>query len=197
MISPMTDLPNGDISALLNRIARGDDKAAKTLYGHYFRFLYAYVRHQLPSDQAAEEVTQDVFISVFLKPQAFGGNSKFSTWLCAISKNKSVDWWRKNKEVLTADHTDESAEDDEIDPDWDFVAQLEEKQDHDALRHCVDKLPVEQKEAVFWTYFKEESVDVVAKQMGCPMGTVKSRLFNARRSLHDCMTRWIAGGRYA
>lgn len=193
----MNDLPIDDISRLLNQIVRRSDKAAKQLYEHYFGFVYAFVRHQLPVDQAAEDVTQDVFVSVFLKPQSFSGNSKFSTWLCGIAKNKCVDWWRKNRDSVSNENDDEQQLDDQLDPNWDFVADLQIKQDHEALRHCVDKLPAEQREAVFWTYFQDEGVDVVAKQLECPAGTVKSRLFNARKRLHDCMSRWLAGGRYA
>lgn len=193
----MNDLPFDDVSKLLNQIERRDDKAAKQLYEHYFGFVYAFVRHQLPADQAAEDVTQDVFVRVFLKPQAFSGNSKFSTWLCGIAKNKCVDWWRKNRDSVAYENDDEQQLEDQLDPNWDFVTNLQIKQDHEALRHCVDKLPAEQREAVFWTYFQDERVDVVAKQLECPAGTVKSRLFNARKRLHDCMSRWLAGGRYA
>lgn len=49
---------------------------------------------------------------------------------------------------------------------------------------------------VFWVYYKDEGVDSFAKHGGCTVGIVKSRLFNARRKLHVCMSQWIAGGRY-
>ncbi len=197
IIPEMHDLQLVEVSKILNRIVNCDDKAAKQLYEHYFGFVYAFVRHQLPFDQAAEDVTQDVFVSIFLKPQSFAGQSKFSTWLCSIAKNKCVDWWRKNRDIAPNITDVDQQLDDQLDPNWDFVADLQIKQDHEALRHCVDKLPAEQREAVFWTYFQDEGVDVVAKQLGCPAGTVKSRLFNARKRLHDCLSRWLAGGRYA
>lgn len=180
----------------MNRIAARSNSAAKILYQHYFRFLYAYVRHRLPDDAASEEVAQDVFLSAFSKPEAFAGQSKFSTWLCAIAKNKSVDWWRKHKGDISYEDLDDGFLDGQMDPDWDFTAKLETEQDHAALRHCIDRLPVEQREMVFWVYYQDASVGSVSKHGGCAEGTVKSRLFNARRKLHDCMLQWIAGGRY-
>ena len=192
----MTDLPNPEVIDLLKQISMRSDAAAKILYKHYFRFLYAYVRHHLPNDAASEDVTQDVFLSTFSKPDSFTGQSKFSTWLCAIAKNKSVDWWRKYKGDISYEDLDENYLDNQLDSDWDFTAALETAQDHAALRHCIDRLPVEQREMVFWVYYQDESVGNVAKHGGCAEGTVKSRLFNARRKLHDCMSQWIAGGRY-
>jgi RNA polymerase sigma-70 factor (ECF subfamily) len=192
----MTDLPNQEVIALLKQIASRSESAAKVLYQQYSRFLYAYVRHRLPDDAAAEEVTQDVFFSTFSKPDSFTGQSKFSTWLCALAKNKSVDWWRKYKGDISYEDIDENYLDDQMDPDWDFTEALETTQDHEALRHCVDRLPMEQREMVFWVYYQDESVGGAAKHGGCAEGTVKSRLFYARKQLRDCMSRWIAGGRY-
>lgn len=192
----MTDLPNPEVIALLEKIGKRDDEATKTLYTHYSGFLYAYVRHRLPDDAASEEVTQDVFLSTFSKPDSFTGQSKFSTWLCAIAKNKSVDRWRKYKGDISYEDLDENYLENQVDPNWDFTAALEAIQDHAALRHCIDRLPVEQREMVFWVYYQDESVANAAKHSGCAEGTVKSRLFNARRKLHDCMSQWISGGRY-
>lgn len=192
----MLDLPIQTLKELLNQIGQKDDQAATRLYRHYHGFLYAYIRHRLPDDAAADEVTQDVFLSVFQKSHAFGEQSKFSTWLCGIAKFKAADWWRKkNGEVPLDDVADEVMEA-APDPNWDFVARLESAQDAQALRYCIDRLPVEQREAVFWAYYEDAGLEQVARQQGCPVGTVKSRLSNARQRLRGCVSRWIEGGRH-
>lgn len=192
----MTDLPNQTIAEILNQLGQGDDKVATRLYRHYHGFLYAYIRHRLADDAAAEEVTHDVFLSVFQKPEAFGGQSKFSTWLCAIAKFKAADWWRKQKRELPLDDVADEVIEAEPDPNWDFVARIESAQDAVAVRHCIDQLPANQREAVFWIFYQDEGLENVAKHQQCPVGTVKSRLFNARKQLRDCVSRWIEGGRY-
>lgn len=192
----MTDLPNQTISEILNQLGQGDDKAATRLYRHYHGFLYAYIRHRLADDAAAEEVTHDVFLSVFQKPQTFGGQSKFSTWLCAIGKFKAADWWRKKKGEVPLDDVGEEIIEAEPDPNWDFVSRLEAAQDAEAVRFCIDKLPTDQREAVFWVFYQDAGLEEVAKHQNCPVGTVKSRLFNARKRLRDCVSRWIEGGRH-
>jgi len=90
---------------------------------------------------------------------------------------------------------DENDQYDQIDPNWDLVANLEAKQDSEAMLKCIDKLPTDQREAIFWVHYQEEGLEVVAKHLECPVGTVKSRLFNARLKLRDCMSRWRKGGR--
>lgn len=192
----MDDLSNDEVGNLLNQIANGDDQAAKQLYQRYFGFLYSYVRHQLADSAAAEDVTQEVFVSVFLKPQAFADQSKLSTWLCGIAKNKCVDWWRKNGNRLDMCNDADSVQDDQIDPNWDLLANLQTQQDRQAMRDCVDALPPEQREAIFWVYFQDAGLEAVAKHLDCPTGTVKSRLFNARKKLRGCMSRRVTGASY-
>lgn len=192
----MKDLPNQTIVELLNQIDQGDDKAATRVYRHYHGFLYAYIRHRLADDAAAEEVAHDVFLSVFQKPQGFGEQSKFSTWICGIAKFKVADWWRKQKITVPLDDVGDEFIETEPDPNWDFVARLEAAQDAEALRQCIDKLPADQREAVFWAFYQDAGLEDVAKHQNCPVGTVKSRLFSARKRLRDCVSRWIEGGRY-
>lgn len=193
----MTDLPVATLAQLLNQIGLGDDKAAIRLYRHYHGFLYAFIRHKLPSDADAEEVAQDVFLAVCKKPQAFHRKSKFSTWLCGIANYKIVDLRRKQGHSLPIADVDDEVMQDQPDPNWNFVERLEAEEDEEALRHCRDVLPDEQKEAIFWVFYQGDGLDAVAARQECPVGTVKSRLFNARKRLHDCMTRWLQGGRYA
>lgn len=192
----MIDLPKAEVIDLLRQVAASKDAASKTLYKHYFDFLYAFVRHRLPEDAASEEVTQDVFWAVFAEPEDFSGDSKFSTWLCAIARNKSADWWRKNRGHFSQESMDDEFLENQVNPDWDFTKSLEVAQDHAALRHCIDRLESHRKEMVFWVYYQYESMDSAAKYFDCAPGTVKSRLYAIRNLLHDCMTRWIAGGRY-
>ena len=58
---------------------------------------------------------------------------------------------------------------------------------NDILRECIDQLPITHREAFFWVWFEEESMEVVAERLSCPTGTVKSRLFNARAKIADCV----------
>lgn len=191
----MTDLPTHEVLLLLKQIAVGNDKAATELYRRYAGFVYAYVRHLLPDDDGAEEVCQDVFFAAFSKPDKFAGQSKFSTFLCSIAKFKAADWWRKSgRNVPTADVDDDVLA--EIgDPNWDFTEGLSQEQDHEAMRLCIDKLNAKHREVIFSVYYEALGVADVAKKLECPVGTVQTRLFYARKTLRNCMENWVKGGR--
>jgi RNA polymerase sigma-70 factor (ECF subfamily) len=192
----MTDLPDQTLAELLNQIGKSDDKAFRRLYDYYHSYVYAFVRHCVAVDATAEELTDDVFMYVYSKPQAFGFRANFSTWLCSIGRNKAIDLWRKQKKELFLQDVDEQILENAPDPNWDFVARFESEQDADAVRYCLDRLPAVHREAMFWVYYEDAGLEAVAKHQNCPVGTVKSRLFNARQSMRDCVSRWIEGGRH-
>ena len=124
----MTDLPAATIAELLNEIGRGDEKAVIRLYRHYHGFLFAFIRHKLSNDADAEEVTQDVLMAVCKKPQTFRGQANFSTWLCAIAKFKVIDLRRKQSRGLPMTEVDDELIQEQADPNWNFVAQIEHVQ---------------------------------------------------------------------
>lgn len=189
----MEDLPVQFVTALLNRIAQGDDKAATELYRRYYGYVYAYLRYKMGDELAAEEAAQDVLLAVCRKPTSFQGQSKFTTWLCGIANNKAVDWRRKSgRNVPVADIEDEVLE--ELhDPDPDIVQQMADSQNAEAVRRCVESLPDKHREAVLMAYFEEVGMAEIAERMACPEGTVKSRLSHARAKLLDCLKRWLGG----
>ena len=187
----MKDLPAQELADLLNRIGEGDDKAFTRLYRHYHGFIYAYLRHRMADEHAAEEVAHDVFVAVFKRPLSFGGTSKFSTWLCGIANNKAVDWGRHDRRTVQVAEIKDDALAAIADPQADFVARLEEIQGEEAVRDCVDALPDAHREAVFFAYYQDEDMAAIAQRQSCPVGTVKSRLSNARKKLVDCLSRWM------
>jgi RNA polymerase sigma-70 factor (ECF subfamily) len=183
----MTDLPDLTLRDLLNRIDRGDDSALERLYRHYRRSLYAFVRHQIPDDAAADEIADDVFLVVLRKPTAFNGSSSFHTWLCGIARNRCRDWWRKRgredeRSVAADGYLDSLAA-----ADWQVLERLERDERDAAVRECIDRLPAAHRETVYWSIYEELSIDDVGARMNCPPGTVKSRLFHARAKLRDCI----------
>jgi len=72
-------------------------------------------------------------------------------------------------------------------PDWDLLSRLESEELNEVMQECIDRLPVTHKEAFFWTWYEEEPLSVVAERLNCPAGTIKSRLFNARAKIADCV----------
>jgi RNA polymerase sigma-70 factor (ECF subfamily) len=191
----MDDLSPTHLQVLLNQIAQGHDKAMEALYRHYHRQLFAYIRHLVPVDEAAEEILQDTFMAVHNKPLAYNGECKFFTWLCSIAKNKALDWWRTMKRQQTKDMTelDEILADSTPDLSWDVHEHYEHSELNLAIMGCLDKLPDTQREAAYWTFYHDLRGSEVARIAGAPENTIKTRLLHARSKIRDCLERAYPG----
>lgn len=185
----MKDLPFKELKILLNKVAVGDNKAVETIYNHYQASLYAFIRLRVRDEEAAEEILNDTFMIAIKKPEQFDGSSEYKTWLCGIAKNVCGTWIRKQNTGVARSiiEVEEDVFENLPSPDWDIVSKLEDQEMDDVLRECIDKLPVTHKEAFYWTWFEEEPMDVVAERLECPIGTIKSRLFNARAKIAECV----------
>ena len=185
----MKDFSEPELVKLLNQIALGDNKAVEILYRHYQASVFAFIRLRVRDDAAAEEILNDTFMIAIQKSEQYNGTSEYKTWLCGIAKNVCGTWIRKQNTGVARSivDVDEEVFDNLPSPDWDIVSRLESQEMDDVLRECIDKLPITHKEAFYWTWFEEEPMEVVAERLECPLGTIKSRLFNARAKIADCV----------
>jgi RNA polymerase sigma-70 factor (ECF subfamily) len=185
----MKNLPPEDVTKLLNQIALGDNKAVEVIFRHYQSALFAFIRLRVRDDSAAEEILNDTFMIAFQKTAQYDGKSEFKTWLFGIAKNVCGTWIRKQNTGMARAtiEIDEALFDNLPDPDWDVVSRLESQEMDEILRECIDSLPITHREAFFWTWFEELPMDLVAERLSCPVGTIKSRLFNARAKIADCV----------
>jgi len=185
----MKNLPASDLKVLLNQIGAGDNKAVEKVFRFYQASIFAFIRLRVRDDHCAEEILNDTFMIAFQKPGQYNGSAEFSTWLCGIAKNVCGTWMRKHHSGVGQLVVD--VQGDELEnvptPDWDLLSRLESEELHEVMQECIDRLPVTHKEAFFWTWYEEEPLSVVAERLNCPAGTVKSRLFNARAKIADCV----------
>jgi RNA polymerase sigma-70 factor (ECF subfamily) len=166
---------------LFARIRAGDNLALQTLYGRHHVKVFRFAMRLLRNEQSAEDIVSEVFIDVWRNPGGFEGKSEASTWLLAIARNKAYSLLRKRKE----DHIDDEAaaeiEDETDDPE--VVAQKKSK--GDLLRACIARLSVEHREVIDLVYYHDKSIEEVALIVGVPEGTVKTRMFHARKKLSE------------
>lgn len=163
---------------LISRVRGGDRHAFEELYRLYRvrleRFLGKLVRHP----QLAEEVLDDTLLVVWERAAGFKGESKLSTWIFAIAYRKAMKALRRyDAPVEDPDAENRASQDD--DPEQAFGhARL-----HDLLREAMAELSPEHRGVVELTYFNDLSYREIAEIMDCPVDTVKTRMFYARRHL--------------
>ena len=162
-------------------IRAGDPLALQTLYGRHQVKVYRFALRLLRNEQAAEDVVSEVFIDVWRNATGFEGRSEASTWLLAIARNKAFSLLRKKKEQGLDDDAAADIEDAADNPE---VA-MQKKTKGDLLRACLARLSAEHREVIDLVYYHDKSVEEVAAIVGAPEGTVKTRMFHARRKLSE------------
>ncbi len=154
------------------RIASGDVEATEKFVRENYAFVYRSLRHLTRHREDAEDLTQQAFIKARVGIESFRGNSELKTWLLRIAFNEYAQWKRRSRHSVMLP-TDQSAED----PGYGaFVT-------GDSLLSALATLPDKQREAIVLHEIEGLSVVQIAKITRSPAGTIKARLFYARRRL--------------
>jgi RNA polymerase sigma-70 factor (ECF subfamily) len=177
-------MENEQVFELLQRMAEKDERALREIYGVFSRKVYAFALNRLRNPAQAEEIVVDTMHEVWKHPGRFRGESRFSTWLLGIARYKILSALRaRDPEHEDIDDMNETLP--SSDPD--AFAQLAEQQRREGVRLCMDKLPEEQRECLHLVYYEGASLTEVASVQECPENTVKTRLFNARQKIKNCL----------
>ena len=179
-------MDNDEVLRLLERIGQADEAAFRELYRAFSRRLYAYVLRQLGDPAQAEEIVADTLYEVWRQPAKFRGDSQFSTWLIGIARNKVLMAFRSRKPDAKHDDLDDVAESIANDDPSAFEI-LAQRQRHEGVRQCMDKLSSEHRECVHLVFYEGMGLAEVASLQACPENTVKTRLFHARQKLKNCL----------
>ena len=162
----------------IRRVAQGDKRAFELLYRCYFRRLTRFLDPITRRPQLTEEILDDTMVVVWHKAASFNGASSLSTWIFAIAHNKAMKALKREKRLsevpYEADETRESPS-----PEGDFI----EVQTRTGLQHFLAALSAEQRAVVELTYYYGHAYGEIAEIVGCPVDTVKTRMFHARRKL--------------
>jgi len=167
-----------DEVALIERVARGDTRAFETLYRHYFPRLVRFIERMTRRPELVEEILNDTMFVVSTSAHKYNRSSKVSTWIFAIAYRKSL---KALRDVDIPVESDESADAiaDPMEP-RDEVVQAQLRR---VLSEAVDALSANHRAVIELTYFHEIGYREIAQIMDCPVETVKTRMFHARRRL--------------
>lgn len=161
--------------ALLEGIAAGDREALTELYARYHARLFRFVYRLTRSHTAAEELVNDIMLATWRSAGTFRGDSKPSTWIFGIAYRQALKRMSR-KRLSIASYLD-------VDrlPDGDTRSFEQE----DWVQQGIGSLPPTQRLAVELVFYLGLSYDEVATVTDCPVNTVKTRMFHARRKLKE------------
>lgn len=181
-----------DIDQLLvERVQQGDKRAFELLVAKYQRKLMRLVSRLVRDQAEAEDVVQEAFIKAYRAIPQFRGESAFYTWLYRIGINTAKNYLvTQGRRAPTS--TDADVEEAESFDDGDYLrdintpeSMLATKQIAETVNLAMDALPEELRIAITLREIEGLSYDEIAEAMGCPIGTVRSRIFRAREAIAE------------
>lgn len=168
---------------LISHVAAGDMHAFESLYRAYFPKLTRFLDRLTRRPQLIEEIVNDTMLVVWKKAHTFDLSCKLSTWIFAIAYRKALKALQSLDDPVECDFEEFS---DEAGHEPDNQAQHHEL--HELLAQAVDTLSVDQRAVVCLTYFHGLEYKEIADIMDCPVNTVKTRMFHARRQLEAVLS---------
>lgn len=178
VMGEMAKRPQVDEERLLRRVAAGDQKAFRDLYGRYYRRVFGFVFKVLRSPELVEEVVDDVLLAVWRGAARFDGRSRPSTWILGIAHRQSLKALSRRHRSLAP-----PPELPEPPPPETPESIMARRETASALGRGLSELSPEQRAVVELAFYHGLSYREVAEIVGCPVNTVKTRMFHARRRL--------------
>lgn len=170
--------------ALVFAAKNGNTKCFEELYKIYYDKIYALAMTMVKNSADAEDVLQITFVKAWQKIDKLENVSAFNTWIQRITINQCNSILRGKKQSFSIDDESEDGEILQIESDLLLPEQYAEQDDLSIrLKEIVDDLSVVQRETILLYYYNELSVEEIAETMDCSVGTVKSRLFLARKAI--------------
>jgi RNA polymerase sigma-70 factor (ECF subfamily) len=136
--------------------------------------------------ESADEIMVDTMYEVWRTAGKFRGDSRATTWILGIARNKVLMAMRSRPNAKYDDIDDYADTIDSEVPDG--YAILAEKQTRELIQRCIQRLSEKHRECIHMTHFEDMSMPEVASVLGIPEGTVKSRLSHARTQLAACVS---------
>lgn len=172
----------------LLRSLRADGDAFETLYREFYPRLFDFVLRILGQPSDVEETINDTMLVVWNKADEFAERSKISTWIFGIAYKKALKRLKSNKRLASR----------EVQLDMDFedpsnpLDAVSDRVLLERIKLAVGQLPIAQRSIVHLAFFYGHTYPEIAEIVGCPVNTVKTRMFYARERLRPLLDKAVA-----
>jgi len=174
------DLPRSEDELLVVRCQLGEPEAFDDLIGRWHGPLWQYIRRMSGRDEEAQDILQDVWLRVIRGIPRVRDGSRLRGWLFGIARRVLMDRLRRQYALPAA--SDVNADDLAAEPH-----SPDREPSFEALDVAIEALPLIERETLTLFYLRDLSLAEIAEALEIPVGTVKSRLFRARRMARAVM----------
>lgn len=173
---------------LVARVQKGDRRAFDLLVIKYQKRIIALSYRFVNDPMEAQDIAQEAFIKAFRAAPGFRGDSAFYTWLYRITINTAKNYLqsrgrRAPLHDMDVDDEEQFVADQNLENNASPEALMQRDQLKSVIFSCMEKLPDELQQAIKLREMDGMSYEDIAVAMGCPVGTVRSRIFRAREAI--------------
>jgi len=197
--------PNDQDEELLKRSAKGDEEAFAALYRRHADVLYRFAFRMTGSSWGAEEIVQDVFMTLVRGPGKYDvERGTLPAFLFGIARNKIMKYNERLPREISLVERQEDGSGGGLTLRDSFTPAMwaEQRERLEKVRAAVMELPIEFRETVVLCELEEMTYDQAARMLDCPIGTIRSRLHRGRalllaklEMLRDAPRRWSSVAR--
>ncbi len=175
-------------SRIVQKVLRGDVNAFEKLVLEYEKNIYNIALRMTGNSEDASDMTQEAFIKAYNSLQSFRGDSKFSVWIYRIATNVCLDFLRSKSRRPTVSLSVEDNEGEDVQLDVADESQspellLDRQMTRESVRRGLETLSPEYRQILLLREIQGLSYDEISQTLGLEVGTVKSRIFRARKKL--------------
>ncbi len=174
------DLSNPD-DLVIHEIRNGNYEAFGKLVRRYENFAYTLIRGLVGNDEAARDITQEVFLRAYRSIRRFERRSSFKTWLYRISYNTALAHISREKKMA---EREDNAAPDRIDNSY------KNQSVRITLDRIIGELKPEYRAVIILYYYEDLKYEEIAETLDCPVGTVKIRLYRAKYELKQLWSKY-------
>ncbi|EQB86083.1 hypothetical protein M918_16295 [Clostridium sp. BL8] len=178
MVGMKSDMLLEDIR-LVDKVLQGDIESFNNLVNKYEVMVLRFVYNMIKQKEAAEDITQEVFITIYNKLEMYDRKHSFSNWILQISKNKTIDYIRKNKKVYEGN----------IDEAYDLSSQdmspqesAEYREVKNSVKEYIKTLEDTDRQILMLRYTENLTFTDIAEILGLTESTAKRRYYKIREN---------------
>lgn len=180
----MTTVDRVADDVLLGRAAKGDEDAFTSLYRRHQAALFRFALRMTGSAWAAEEIVQDVFMTLMREPKKYDAKrGPLAAFLFGVARNRVMKHLERSPKDLPLEPESEGRTSPLLQDSFTPAAWAEQRERVKQVRDAVLDLPAEFREAVILCELEEMSYEEAAQAAGCPIGTIRSRLHRGKALL--------------
>jgi RNA polymerase sigma-70 factor (ECF subfamily) len=188
------DIARESADELVAACVAGDRRSQRAFFNEYKRSVFNLCYRLLGPGFDLDDVVQQVFIKLYYSLKSFKGLSSIDTWIYRITSKVCTDQLRKKyrkRQLEIVDNSDEMAADGKSVRARDPYERIAQRELALTIYHALNKLSFEKRSVIVLYEMEKKSLEEIAAMIDAPVGTVKSRLFHARKELEKHLKKYV------